>query len=193
MAREHLLLNVENEEDTLHQAPAPMTRRQKWKNWWYYHKFHLLVGLVAIVIGGYLFYGVVTEVKPDYTIVMLSKSGYAGDLMENLGDQLSVYGKDRNGDGKVIVTVNLYQYNGRPDEAEDTSAFMAAAVQLAADLQERISVCYVTDCEELLNADGALTCLGGTENSVLSGEAQLRGFSLLCYGENAPVANRIMI
>ena len=103
MAREHLLLNVENEEDTLHQAPAPMTRRQKWKNWWYYHKFHLLVGLVAIVIGGYLIYGMVTEVKPDYTIVMLSKSGYAGDLMENLGDQLSVYGKDRNGDGKVAI------------------------------------------------------------------------------------------
>ena len=105
-----------------------MTRRQKWKNWWYYHKFHLLVGLVAIVIGGYLIYGVVTEVKPDYTIVMLSKSGYAGDLMENLGDQLSVYGKDRNGDGKVAISVLDYALGSAGGETDDAQRFRTSAI-----------------------------------------------------------------
>ena len=148
MAREHLLLNVENEEDTLHQAPAPMTRRQKWKNWWYYHKFHLLVGLVAIVIGGYLIYGMVTEVKPDYTIVMLSKSGYAGDLMENLGDQLSVYGKDRNGDGKVAISVLDYALGsagGETDDAQTAEAAQAGMAKLSANLSTFDSVIFISD------------------------------------------------
>ena len=70
---------------------------------------------------------------------------------------------------------------------------MAAAVQLAADLQEKISLCYITDSEELLNADGALVQLGKAEESVLSGETALHGFGLLCYEENADTASKILI
>ena len=59
-------------------------------------------------------------------------------------------------------------------------------------MQEKISLCYITDSEELLNADGALVQLGGVEESILSGETELRGFSLLCYEENAEIASKIM-
>ncbi|HCP71499.1 MAG TPA: hypothetical protein DIT87_05685, partial [Clostridiales bacterium] len=115
------------------------------------------------------------------------------EARDEMAAQLETVLDDRNGDGKVVVTVNLYQYNGRPQDAEDTSAFMAAAVQLAADLQEKISLCYITDSEELLNADGALVQLGKAEESVLSGETALHGFGLLCYEENADTASKILI
>ena len=167
--------------------------KKKIQNLWFYYKWYLIGGAAALLLLLNFWVQKRQMPSPDYYLSIVTGTYVSEEARDRMAAQLETVLDDRNGDGKAIVTVNLYQYNGRPDEAEDTSAFMAAAVQLAADLQERISVCYVTDCEELLNADGALTCLGGTENSVLSGEAQLRGFSLLCYGENAPVANRIMI
>lgn len=166
--------------------------KKKIQHLWFYYKWHLIGGAAVLVLLLNFWVQKRTMPNPDYYLSIVTGSYVSEETRDRMSAQLETVLDDRNGDGRVIVTVNLYQYNGRPDEAEGTSAFMAAAVQLAADLQERISVCYVTDCEALVNADGALTRLGGTENSVLSGEAQLRGFSLLCYGENASEANRIM-
>ena len=166
--------------------------KKKIQHLWFYYKWYLIGGAAVLLLLLNFWVQKRKMPSPDYYLSIVTGSYVSEEARDRMAAQLETVLEDRNGDGKVIVTVNLYQYNGRPDEAEDTSAFMAAAVQLAADLQERISVCYVTDCEELVNADGALTRLGGAENSVLSGEAQLRGFSLLCYRENASEANRIM-
>lgn len=166
--------------------------KKKIQHLWFYYKWYLIGGAAVLVLLLNFWVQKRTMPSPDYYLSIVTGSYVSEETRDRMSAQLETVLDDRNGDGKIIVTVNLYQYNGRPDEAEDTSAFMAAAVQLAADLQERISVCYITDCEALVNADGALARLGGTEHSVLSGEAQLRGFSLLCYGENTSVANRIM-
>ena len=32
------------------QAPAPMTRRQKWDNFWFYHKWHVVAAVVAALL-----------------------------------------------------------------------------------------------------------------------------------------------
>ena len=143
--------------------------KKKIQNLWFYYKWYLIGGAAALLLLLNFWVQKRQMPSPDYYLSIVTGTYVSEEARDRMAAQLETVLDDRNGDGKVIVTVNLYQYNGRPDEAEDTSAFMAAAVQLAADLQERISVCYVTDCEELLNADGALTCLGGTENSVLSG------------------------
>ena len=66
MAREHLLL--EGSEDTIHLTEEkPLSKKEKRQNWWYYHKIHLLIGLVAVLIGGYFVYNVVY--RPIWKIV----------------------------------------------------------------------------------------------------------------------------
>ena len=91
MAREHLLL--EGSEDTIHLTEEkPLSKKEKRQNWWYYHKIHLLIGLVAVLIGGYFVYDMATKVYPDYTIAVLSEDECGGDLLECVADELSDYG-----------------------------------------------------------------------------------------------------
>lgn len=166
--------------------------KKKWEHLWLYYKWYLIGGAAALLLLVNFWVQKRQTPSPDYSLSIVTGSFVSEEARDEMAAQLETVLDDRNGDGKVVVTVNLYRYNGRPQEAEDTSAFMAAAVQLAADLQEKISLCYITDSEELLNADGALVRLGGAEQSVLSGVPELHGFSLLCYGENADIASQIM-
>lgn len=166
--------------------------KKKWEHLWLYYKWYLIGGAAALLLLVNFWVQKRQTPSPDYSLSIVTGSVVSEEARDKMAAQLETVLDDRNGDGKVVVTVNLYRYNGRPQEAEDTSAFMAAAVQLAADLQEKISLCYITDSEELLNADGALVRLGGAEQSVLSGETELHGFSLLCYGENEDIASQIM-
>lgn len=166
--------------------------RKKWEHLWLYYRWYLIGGAAALLLLVNFWVQKRQTPSPDYSLSIVTGSVVSEEARDKMATQLETVLDDRNGDGKVVVTVNLYRYNGRPQEAEDTSAFMAAAVQLAADLQEKISLCYITDSEELLNADGALVRLGGAEQSVLSGVPELHGFSLLCYGENADIASQIM-
>lgn len=166
--------------------------KKKLQNLWFYYKWHLIVGAAALLPLIGLWVQKRQSPRPDYYLSIVTGNQISEADRDRMAARLETVLDDRNGDGKVSVALNLYRYDGRPGEAADASQFMAAAVHLAADLRERISLCYITDCEELLNADGALTRLGGAEESVLSGEGQLRGFSLLCYGENAEAAGAVM-
>ena len=166
--------------------------KKKWQHLWLYYKWYMIGGAAVLLLLVNFWVQKRQTPKPDYYISIVTGSYVPEEARDKIAAQLETVLNDRNGDGNVVVTVNLYRYNGRPQDAEDTSAFMAAAVQLAADLQEKISLCYITDSEELLNADGALVQLGGVEESILSGETELRGFSLLCYEENAEIASKIM-
>ena len=167
--------------------------KKKWEHLWLYYKWYMIGGAAVLLLLVNFWVQKRQTPKPDYYVSIVTGSYVSEEARDEMAAQLETVLDDRNGDGNVVVTVNLYQYNGRPQDAEDTSAFMAAAVQLAADLQEKISLCYITDSEELLNADGALVHLGEAEESVLSGETELHGFSLLCYEENADTASKILI
>lgn len=166
--------------------------KKKWQHLWLYYKWYMIGGAAVLLLLVNFWVQKRQTPKPDYYISIVTGSYVPEEARDEMAAQLETVLDDRNGDGKVVVTVNLYQYNGHPQDAEDTSAFMAAAVQLAADLQEKISLCYITDSEELLNADDALVQLGKAEESILSGETELHGFSLLCYEENAEIASKIM-
>ncbi len=166
--------------------------KKKWQHLWLYYKWYMIGGAAVLLLLVNFWVQKRQTPKPDYYISIVTGSYVPEEARDEVAVQLETVLDDRNGDGKVVVTVNLYQYNGRPQDAENTSAFMAAAVQLAADLQEKISLCYITGSEELLNADDALVQLGKAEESILSGETELHGFSLLCYEENAEIASKIM-
>lgn len=166
--------------------------KEKIQDLWFYYKWYLIAGAAVLLILLNFWSQKRQSPEPDYYFSIVTGTDIPQADRDAVALRLESVLDDRNGDGKVIVTVNLYQYNGRPDQAEDTAAFMAAAVQLTADLQEKISVCYAADCEALLNEDGFLLDLGSVEDSVLSGETRLQGFCLLCFPENADTAGRIL-
>lgn len=159
---------------------------------WLYNKWYLIWGAAVLLLLLNFLAQKANTPKPDCYVSIVTGNQISESTREGYAGLLEAVLDDRNGDGRVFVMVNLYQYDGRPGEAQDTSAFMAAAVQLAADLREGISLCYLTDSEELLNADGELTRLGTVEDTVLSGEPELAGFTLLCRPENIGIASRLL-
>lgn len=58
---------------------------------------------------------------------------------------------------------------------------MASAVQLAGDFQIGMSVCFLTNCPDLLLDNEALESYGVLEDTPLADLTELEGFSLLGY------------
>ena len=57
MARERYLLD--DTEDTIHENEIkPQTAADKRKNWWDYHKVHVLLVALAIAVVGYFIYSI---------------------------------------------------------------------------------------------------------------------------------------
>lgn len=109
MSREHLLLHTG--EDTIHDPKTEkndLTPKEKRKNFWFYHKWHILIILVVLVFAVLLSKDFFTRVNPDYEIGLLTQTSYPEDAVNQLQDALAKKGQDLNNDGQVIVRVNQY-------------------------------------------------------------------------------------
>ena len=113
MARERYLLHAG--EDTIHDPEAEKkaeqaekTPRGKWGNFWFYHKWHVLIGAAVVLVAAWIIVSTVQTVRPDYTVGLLSQTPYPDTVLDSLAQGLEKYGKDLNGDGKVVVQVAQY-------------------------------------------------------------------------------------
>lgn len=163
MARERYLVNAG--EDTIHDPEAEKkaeqanrTPRGKWNNFWYYHKWHVVIGAAAAAIVIATVVSAVRTVQPDYNVGLITRTAYPNEVISQLGQEMAKYGKDRNGDGKVVVQVNQYQIAEQPassggiGSAASTGGMqmdpqMAAVyqVKLTSDLQSGTSMIFITD------------------------------------------------
>lgn len=171
MAREGYLVNAG--EDTIHDPEAEKraeravkTPKGKWNNFWYYHKWHVVIGIAvaAVVIGTVV--SSMKTVQPDYTVGLISRIAYPDEVTNQLGQEMAKYGVDRNHDGKVVVQVVLYQIAGQSASSSGTASAasagntqvdpqMAAAyqVKLMADVQSGTSMIFLTDANSLTDQE----------------------------------------
>lgn len=166
--------------------------KKKLENFWFYHKVHCAILLLALVLLGDFAWQKLSEPKADYQAALVL-GGYAGEqtcqeLAQALGEVWAA------GQQPARVEVPFYPYDGETLSAEDPAAFMAGGVQLAADLKNGVSVCYLTDTPQLLlAADAGLVCEGViTESSPLWQVAQARGLAVLCLPQNKALAQRAL-
>lgn len=142
MAREGLLIGME--EDRPEPPPLePKTPRKKAENFWYYHKWHILAAVVAIII---LFFVIrdMSSPKADYQIGMITSQYYPQQVVELLEKSIEPYAEDLNGDGRVIVQINPYSIIS---EDNGPQLRLANQVKLDADLSSGISMLFITDEE----------------------------------------------
>lgn len=162
MAREQFFLD--QEEDTIHANQIELkTAKDKRANWWYYHKVHLVVAILAVAVVGSIVYSMVTKVNPDYTIALLTQNTYSTDVTDRLAEQLEAYADDRNHDGQVIVRVSAYAIG---TDSNDMQVQQANQVRFIGDTTSFESVIFLTDAEsfEWLESEdgGFFTYLDGT-------------------------------
>lgn len=143
MAREGLLRNAG--EETIHPAVqeerTPKTPKQKWDNFWYYHKWHVIVGSIVLALGLFLLYDMTHVVQPDYQVAVLTERQYGEQELAPLKAKLESYANDLNGDGRTIVQVNSYAIR----EDMDPNARIAEEVRITTDLTTGISFLFFTD------------------------------------------------
>ncbi len=121
------------------------TQKERWANWWDYHWHYIAGGLAVLLIGGYIVYGQLRVVKPDYQIALCAKQNLPVDTSEQLSQALAAYGQDLNGDGKVTVQINQYTVDFSQENEGDAYDQMAGMTRLWADIQSQQSYIYLTD------------------------------------------------
>jgi hypothetical protein len=148
MAREGYLLDGE---DPIHNPDAEIkanSPKSKWDNFWYYHKWHMIAGVIALCVVLFFVHDMTSRVNPDYQIALITKQTYPTDMVDALENQIAKYGKDLNGDGKVVVQVNTYTEAGDTSSsgmAVDPNVQMAGYVKLTSDISEGSSMIFITD------------------------------------------------
>lgn len=139
--------------DVKPEKPASMTAAQRRKNWWYYHKWHVLAAIAAVLIAADWAWNVLSQVRPDYHVA------YVGSVPLSEGDgaswetQLAALGADCNGDGKVVVQLNQYLTAQNGSDSELAMYNYAANVKLLADLDARESYFFLLEDPEGFQAD----------------------------------------
>ncbi len=118
------------------------------KNWWYYHKWYAISGIILLGI-------IISFAKnlvyrwthlPDYQVAYIG-APLPDDTQAALKAAFESISKDFNGDGRVIVQINQYL---SPDAAsfagaDAGSAQTAAEVKLIADVTSCESYFFLTD------------------------------------------------
>lgn len=154
MARERYLLGAQ--EDTIHTGVIELkTAREKRKNWWYYHKGYLLIGLIVAVIAASWIYSAFFRPKPDYSFGLVTSFSVPAEVRESLEKHIAQYADDRNGDGQVMVTVNSYIF-GDTLSSNDYQAVQAAFTRFAGDATMGTNIIYFHDEDGLLALEDSL-------------------------------------
>lgn len=159
MASARYTLNITP--DPPEEPPHEMTAKEKRENFWFYYKWHVIVGIFVAVLLVMLVRDVMTNDPADYTIGVITDSGLPTGAADVLSEKLAPFFDDRDGDG--VVTVAIQDYTLPLDEAQDSSAsagasasgmtggatdpytLMAGVTRLTGDLQSDTCVLFLTD------------------------------------------------
>ena len=136
-----------------------MTREEKMKNWWHYHKWHLVIGAVVLFLMADLGLGILNDFRnrPDYSVAYVGSSYLPEDTVEQLEEALEQLGEDLNGRGGVQVAVN--QYIIYPSQGTDPMAgtmsqmLIAEQVKLISDLENGTSYLFLMEDPEQFQKD----------------------------------------
>ncbi len=153
--------------DLVSRREREYTRKERWANWWDYNlKWVILIGIAAVFVG-YSFIGqYFFTTKADYNLAVVAPYYLPDDTVNALQTELAKYGEDLNGDGKVVVTLNVYTLDYSSGDTETESAAyltMAGTTKLATDIQGGLSSIFIVyDPAGFEDSTGTFRYLDGT-------------------------------
>lgn len=151
-------------------APPDPTARQKWQNWWHYHKGMVAAGAVVLLAAADIAWNALGlgQVKPDYQIAYVGETALPEQTAAAVEEAFAALGSDANGDGQTVVQLHQYILTGGLDENAEYA--YANQVTLMGDLEDCDSCFFLLeDCETfqagyaiLADSDGTLADAGET-------------------------------
>ncbi len=147
MLRERFGLNVARRQPEP-EPDHPLTGKEKKAkaraNWWYYNWGLVLTAFIVVVAVIYVVYGLTTTVDPDYSVAVVTSDTLPDASAFQLQQTLESYGEDRNGDGAVVVELNVYTWSANAS-ATDLESQAAGATRMNTDLANGDSGIWILD------------------------------------------------
>lgn len=141
MAREWALRGVSEEELRPPEKPEePKDPKSKLENFWYHYKWHTIAAVAAVIVLTILIVDMATKTRPDYTIVLATQNYISSAATDKLKSELEAYGRDINGDGKVVVQFDTITFS-----SNDYQAGTANQMKFAAHLSARDILIFIVD------------------------------------------------
>ena len=127
--------------------PDSMTSAQKLKNWWYYRKWYVIIGVILLsavcsLIGNAL--GLFTK-SPDLQIAYVGRTALPQDTVKAIEETFRALVQDYNQDGAIIIQVNQYVRDSEVTDAENAYYQYASEITLMADISEGESYLFLLD------------------------------------------------
>lgn len=143
MASEYLKWLARNERP---QEKRELTKAEKRRNWWDYHKWHVVLGVILLLIAVDIGKDVlgIGRVQPDLQVAYVGANPLPEDTLAALEEGLAALLPDLNGDGEVAVTVHDYASLG----SADPNYAYAAQVQLMGDMESGESYLFLLEDPE---------------------------------------------
>lgn len=136
-------------------TPSPLTGKEKRRNWWHYHKWHVVIGALLLAIAvdiGKDALGI-GKLAPDYQAAYVGSSFLPEDTVAALEASLAALGEDCNGDGQVVVRLHQYVEADAAQDVDNAYYTYASEVTLLADLEDCDSYFFLLEEPDGFQAD----------------------------------------
>ena len=137
-----------SDEDIPHEA-EPVKEYTAWEkigNFFYHNKMPLIVGAVIVLLAVFLIRDVVSNKKPDVSIMIMASDSELDFRTGDIEKLLEPYCEDFNGDGEVYVRVS-YLPAVYSDDNLDAYFNQSAQTKLMAEFQSGDSIIVIADAD----------------------------------------------
>ena len=116
--------------------------RKKLDNFWYYYKYHVLIGAFVLCMLIVFVKDMLEKVDYDYEIGFVTDYIMTEEEISALQQVFEQDAEDLNGDGEIHVAVYNYTLPDENQEGYDMQLFMAGQTRFTVDMQEGTSMIF---------------------------------------------------
>ena len=153
------------------EPPPELTGKEKLANWFYYHKWWIVVWAFLLISAGSILWNAlgIGRVRPDYVFAYVGNTALPDDCAAALEGALAALGQDVNGDGKVVVELRQYVSGAGQGGSEDALMYAYASdVTLIADITNGDSYFFLMENPAAFQR--AYQALAGPDGSLPEGD-----------------------
>ncbi len=126
-------------------SQQPQTFWRKLENFWFYHKWHLLAGLLIICIAVVAVRSCIKKESIDMYVLYMVNGAYSTQANEELAMKLEQYVDDIDGDGEKRVQIIALSFSDTLSRTDQTQE--ATLAQLVGQISSGPALFYIFDDE----------------------------------------------
>ncbi len=144
--------------------PKPeYSKKVLFRTWWEYNFKWVLLGILAAVLLGLLIRDMFFRTKPDLTVAYITRTALPDPSRERLQAELEKLCEDVNGDGEVVLELEVFEMGFDEQGVANTQQYTAGITRLTAELSARtFFIIILDDPEGFQQRVGELGFLDGT-------------------------------